>query len=987
MATRKTDATAHAARPLGRFALAACLTLAASLLLAAIGAASAQADFGIAGFDGQITRQNGDPYTQAGGHPFAASTTIDLNQTTDSHGNPIPDGSLEHVSVGLPAGFVGDPEAIPTRCTAEQLQAGGDIFAPAACPASSQIGTTIVDFAELGPVNEPVYNMVPPPGLPAQFAFKAVSAVVHLNPTVRTGGDYGLTVDVADISQAIPILGTSLTIWGTPADPAHDGERGSCLGLFGPTGDQCPTDAPLKPFLTLPTACTPPGVGLETTLHADSWQGESDDASFFSHLPPNFPDPAAPGPQQGPTGCDRLPFDPSITVQPTSEQADSPTGLHVDLHLPQNENPDGLAEAHLKKATVQLPAGMAVNPSAADGLAGCTQAQIDLSGPDPATCPDASKVGSVEIDTPLLDHPLDGSVYLATQGTNPFNSLLALYIAVSDPQTGLVVKLPGKVSPDPQTGQLETTFDNNPQLPFSDLKLDFFVGSRASLVTPPSCGTYQVDSSFVPWSAADPNNPTPSEIADRTSSFDVTTGPGGGPCPDYLDPARFTPGFSAGTTVPLAGGSTGFVLTVTRPDGQQSLKRIHLDLPPGVVAKLAGVPRCPQSAITPGIDGSTSCPAGSQIGTVNVGAGAGSTPFFLTDQPVYLTDGYNGAPYGIAIDTHAVAGPLDLGHVVVRSTLNVDPDDAQVHIDSEQLPWILQGIPLHIRKVAVNIDKPGFMVNPTHCNPMTVSGTVTGGGQDFDNPADDTVKPVSDHFQVGGCGALGFSPHLSGAILNGTQGIHRSDHPNLSFNLHATPGDANLASAAVTLPQAFQIDQANLGNICSETQLANEECAGRNTVGTASARTPLLDSTLSGPVYAVSGSGGLPKLAVILNGPPADPVHLLVRGITDTVGARIRNTFPLVPDTPITDFTLTLNGGPQGYLVNNTNVCGATKAKKKGRKAQAAKKRKKRRATSLRANAFFVAQNGDTLSQKVPISANCPKAKKKSRHARHRKHH
>src|SRR4029077_16146275 len=310
------------------------------------------------------------------------------------------------------------------------------------------------------------------------------------------------------------------------------------------------------------------------------------------------------------------------------------------------------------------------------------------------------------------------------------------------------------------------------------------------------------------------------------------------------------------------------------------------------------------------------CPAGSQIGTVNVGAGSGS-PFFVKDQPVYLTDGYAGAPYGIAIDTHALAGPFDLGHVVVRSTLRVDQDDAQVHIDSENLPSVLQGIPLRIRSIAVNINKPGFILNPTNCNPMAVTGTVTGGGANFDNPADDTVKPVSTPFQVAGCGGLPFNPSLSGAILNGAQGIHRSDHPNLQFNLGYQPNNANLAAVSVLLPQAFQIDQANLGNICSETQLATNECAGRNTVGTASATTPLLGSTLSGPVYAVSGSGGLPKLAVILRGPPTDPIALVVRGITETVGARIKNTFPLVPDAPVTSFNLTLNGGPAGYLVNN----------------------------------------------------------------------
>jgi hypothetical protein len=708
-------------------------------------------------------------------------------------------------------------------------------------------------------------------------------------------------------------------------------------------------------------------------MSADSWQhpGDVKTASSVSHDNSGNP--------LGADGCNKLQFDPSLSVQPDTSSADSPSGLHVDLHVPQAglQDPNGLAAANLKKAVVTLPAGTSVNPAAADGLGACSPAQIALTSPAPATCPDSSKVGTVEVDTPLLDHPVKGGVFVAQQSANPFGSLLAIYIAVNDPQTGIVVKLAGHVVPDPQTGQLQTTFDNNPQLPFSDFKLDFFGGPRAALATPETCGTYQTTSALSPWSAADPNNPTPGETRTPSDSFAIASGPGGGPCPDLTDPSKFTPGFQAGTLSPSAGQYSPFLLKVTRPDGQQYLKQIHIDMPPGLVANLNGVPRCSQAQITPGIGGSTSCPAGSQIGTVTVGAGAGSSPFFLKDQPVYLTDGYGGAPYGVAIDTQAVAGPFDLGHVVIRSTLNVDKDDAQVHIDSENLPDILQGIPLRIRSVAVNIDKPHFILNPTNCNPMTVTGSVTGGGADFNAPGDDTVKPVSTPFQVGGCSSLGFNPSLSGAILNGTQGIHRSDHPNLQFNLGYHPGDANLAAVSVLLPQAFQIDQANLGNICSETQLATNECAGRNTVGTASATTPILGSTLSGPVYAVSGSGGLPKLAVILHGPPTDPITLVVRGITSTVGARIQNTFPLVPDAPVNNFTLTLNGGAGGYLVNNTNVCGK-RVKRHGKK--------KLVRTPLTADAQFTAQDGDTLAQSVPISAQCPKAKKKSRKAGHRRH-
>jgi hypothetical protein len=927
------------------------------------------AGFGINQFNFDVLDQDRQPYTQAGGHPYEVEVDTFFNLRSDSGGNVTPDGLVKDVNVSLPPGLVGDPTAAP-QCPVSVLQSfaahPGD---QTSCPTSSQIGSiTIHSSASFGQglLGIPVYNLVPQAGLPAQFGFVYSGFVSIIDNSVRTGSDYGLDSGVGNITTFLPVKDTELTLWGVPADSSHTADR-SCNG--SPTGigsgGGCTSSAPPLPLFTNPTSCSGPQT---VTARADSWQNVGSFVNKSATLPAI-------------TGCDKLQFKPSLSLQPDTGSADSAAGVNVDLKLPPDglQNKNGVSASNLKKAVVTLPPGLTVNPSAADGLDACTPAQIGLNDASDPTCPDASKVGTADVHTPLLPDHLQGSLYLATPHDNPFDTLLAGYLVAKG--DGVLLKLAGRFDTDPTTGQITATFDQNPQQPFDDLKLNFFGGARAPLATPETCGTYTTNSQFTPWSTPD--------VPDATSSdsFQITSGPNGGPCPDLTDPSKFTPGFQAGTVSPQAGSYSPFALKITRPDGQQNLKQIHIDMAPGLVANLNGVPKCSQAQITPGVGGSTSCPAGSQIGTVTVGAGAGSGPFFLKNQPVYLTDGYDGAPYGIVIDTHAVAGPFDLGHVVIRSTLHVDQDDAQVHIDSENLPNILQGIPLRIRSVAVNIDRPNFILNPTNCNPMQITGSVTGGGANFSNPADDTVKPISTPFHVGGCGALGFSPHLSGTILNGTQGIHRSDHPNLQFNLGYTLGDANLAAVGVLLPQSFQIDQANLGNICSETQLATQECAGRNPVGTASATTPILGSTLSGPVYAVSGSGGLPKLAVILHGPPADPVKLLVRGITSTVGARILNTFPLVPDAPVSNFQLTLNGGPTGYLVNNTNVCGASssKHKKKGRKAVAAKKRKKKSASAaLTADAFFTAQDGDTRSQSVPISAQCPKAKK-SRKAAHKR--
>jgi hypothetical protein len=923
--------------------------------------------FGPDSFGNLIAGPDGLPDTQAGGHPYELTTRLGLNSvlrsSPENAGGSTPQVTSVHdvkdVVVDLPLGLLGGALAAPT-CTLVQLSSqsqGGS----GGCPSDTVVGHVRTDPSVATSVNGSINNLVPEHGVAAEFGYVDVLGGAHVlyARVVPTSAGYLLRVTAHDVPQVI-LTNIVTTFFGNPA--AKDGSGNTPVAMF-----------------TNPSHCD--GQPLTTTVHMDSWQSPG---SFNADGTPDLSDPnwvSATSSSPPVTGCNLLHFNPTISVQPDATSADSPSGLDVELKVPQSTDPDVLATPPLRKAVVTLPQGVSVNPAAADGLGACSPAQIDLASAAEPTCPDSSKVGTVQLQSPLLPGTLTGSIFLATQNDNPFNSLLAGYIVVDDPTTGVVIKIPGKLTPDPNTGQITGVFDNNPQFPFSDLKLHFFGGNRGELATPQTCGTYTTTSELTPWSAPDSGPPaTPSD------SFQVTSGPNGGPCPNLTDPNQFTPGFQAGTLNPQAASYSPFLLKVTRPDGQQFLKQIHLDLPPGLVANLNGVPRCSQAQITPGVGGSTNCPSGSQIGTVTVGAGAGSSPFFLKNQPVYLTDGYNGAPYGIAIDTHAVAGPFDLGHVVIRSTLSVDKDDAQVHIDSDQIPDILQGIPLRIRSIAVNVDRPGFILNPTNCNPMALTGTVTGGGADFNAPGDDTVKPVSTPFQVAGCGSLPFNPRLSGAILNGAQGIHRSDHPNLQFNLAYTPGDANVASVAVTLPQSMQIDQANLGNICSETELAQNQCAGRNTVGTASATTPLLDSTLSGPVYAVSGSGGLPKLAVILDGPAADPVNLLVRGITDTVGARIRNTFPLVPDTPVSDFNLTLNGGHQGYLVNNTNVCAGAKGKSK----KAKRKAKRLRKTNLTADAFFTAQDGDTRSQSVPISAQCPKAKKSkksNRHARHRKHH
>ncbi len=882
---------------------------------------------GLAGLGASFTASDGSPVTQAGSHPF--QFTVDTGFSTVNPGgeNGFLYGTepLKDVKVKLPEGVVVDPSATPVLCTESQLES------LKGCPEASQVGLVTVLTNIDGPqrLYDALYNMVPPPGAPAALGFDAIfKTYVHLIGGVDTAGNYSLTADTNDIlaKPTNPILAVRTQLWGSPTDPSHDSMRGSCAdSRENQLVTFCPTAPSRKPFLTMPSKCSGP---LSTSASADSWEHPG----VFKSRTATTQD--ANGNPVGVSHCASLDFSPTISLQPDTTAADSPSGLNVDLRIPQTSDTGSLAEATLKKAIVDLPVGMTVNPSLADGLDACTAAQVGLGTAAPAGCSDASKVATVEITTPLLDHPLEGSVFLAKQNDNPFNTLLAGYIAVNDPASGVVIKLPGKIDADPFTGQLHATFDNNPQLPFSELKVNFFGGQRGALVTPPTCGHYAIISALSPWSAVDPDNPTAAETKTSTSSFDITTGPDGGPCPDLTDPARFTPGFSAGTVSPLAGSYSPFVLKLTRPPGQQEIKQVDATLPPGLTAKLAGIPRCAQADITPGLGGSTNCPAGSQVGTVTVGAGAGSTPFFLADQPVYLTDGYDGAPFGLAIDTHALAGPFDLGHVVVRTKLSIDPVTAQASGVSEPLPSIIQGIRLHIRSVTLKLDRSSFVLNPTSCAAQTVVGQITGGGASYADPADDTAKGVTARFQVGGCSDLSLSPKLAIA-LTGKGQTTDDKHPGLHATLSQPVGQANLKKVVVSLPLSLALDPDNANGLCEFADGSKVEptCPKASIVGKVTARTPILDQPLTGPVYFVKNirkdpkSGReirtLPKLVIPLTG--ENGLRLNLVGTSNVVDNRLVTTFDNIPDAPVSDFTVDIDGGKSGILVvSGTDICKAT---------------------------------------------------------------
>jgi len=887
---------------------------------------------GAAGLSDSITNADGSPDTQAGSHPYQTAVNFGVSTGVSNEEFPIEDP--QELTVNLPAGLAVNPNATPVRCTEAQLESdpsGG-------CPVDSAVGTDVVDIGLFGipdPFSSAVYNMVPPAGVPAEFGFAlgGLGVFEHLTGSVRTGGDYGLTATINPLIQEAGILHSTVTLWGNPSDPSHDAERGPCA--HEGTDGTCPVSPSLTPLLTMPSTCSGP---LTTTASMNSWQHPGTFLSASAQTTDSSGNPV------GVTGCDNLDFTPSITVQPDTSVADSPSGLHVDLSVPQPQNQQGLAEGNLKTAVVTLPAGMSVNPSAAAGLASCTPTQIGLDNASEPSCPDASKIGSVQVDTPLLPDPLQGGIYVAQQNNNPFRSLLAIYVTAE--ADGALIKLAGHVVADPVTGQLTTTFDNNPQLPFTDFKLDFFGGPRGVLATPESCGTYTASSSLSPWSG------TPAVT--RSDAFDISSGCMSG----------FSPAFAAGTQNAQAGAYAPFVLSFSRSDTDQNFSGLSVQLPPGLLAKLAGVQECSDAQVATAASdtgaqeqANPSCPAGSQVGTVTTSAGTGPDPTSLTGN-AYLTGPYKGAPYGIAVVVPAVAGPYDLGTVVVRQALFIDPETAQVTDVSDPFPTILQGIQLRIRSVAIDLNRPDFTVNPTSCNPMSVTGTLTSTG--------DLTYAGDSHFQVGGCQDIGFSPKLKLA-LTGKGKTKSGDHPTLTATLTDPAGQANIRMAKVALPLSLALDPNNSNNVCpfATAQAVHGGpvgCSASTIVGTATAVTPLLSQPLTGNIYLVQGirtnAQGqqiktLPSLLVPLRG----QIALDLRAQTSVSGGKLVTTFPTIPDAAVSSFTLKINGGKKGLLVvtgRGLNICQKNQV----------------------GTANFGAQSGKTTAGNMTLSTPCGKPAK-----------
>ncbi len=922
------------------------------------------APFGVDQFAFETTGVDGALDPQAGDHPDAQTTTIALNTVfgeVDGHAGPYNAAQeARDIAVELPLGFSGDPLAV-AQCPQNDLTDGEGQLASegryhTSCPAASRVGTIQLVWAGgTRPEPFPVYNVVPEHGYPAELGFNAgLAQPFYLYASlVPSAAGYRLrVVTPGALRSGFDVEEISLTIFGAPGE--RDGTGGSAA------------------FITNPAACS--GTPLGANLEIDSWEGASASAEATA-----YPDV---------TGCNLLQgvaaFDPSIEVQPETTQADAPAGYQVDLRIPQASQVFGaLATPPLRNATVALPPGVSISPAAASGpnaLEGCTPGQIDLQGMElgaghpggnnspyddglmhasPGHCPEGSRIGTVQVKTPVLASPLQGHLFLAqpqcggasqpecTEAAAEEGKLVGLYLEAEG--SGVIVKLPGSVEVggygphSAQTGlapgQLRTRFQENPQLPFEDLKIALTGGDRASLANPQTCGTAMTSSVLEPWSA-----PASGPSATPSWAFQVTGCDAGMP---------FGPSFSAGTVTPSAGGFSPFTLTLGRHDGEQDLSGVTVSIPPGLLGMLSRVQLCGEPQAAQG-----TCGQNSLIGHTQVAVGSGSQPLWVSGS-VYLTGPYKGAPFGLSVVVPAIAGPFNLGNVIVRSAIHVDPHTSALTIATDPLPQFLDGIPLRIKTVNVTVDKPGFVFNPTNCNQSQVTGILTA--------AQGASVDVASPFAVGGCANLPFKPSFKVSTAAKTS---KKNGASLDVRVTSSPGQANIGKVAVSLPKQLPSRLTTIQQACTEAAFAANPstCPAGSDIGTATAKTPVLSAPLTGPAYLVShGGAAFPDLVVVLQG---EGVTLDLVGSIDIKHGITSSAFNTVPDAPISSFELSLPEGP------HSGLAAVVPAKAKGNLC----------GQSLVMPTTLTGQNGAQIKQSTKIAVNgCPKAKQKKSKPKHKK--
>jgi hypothetical protein len=821
--------------------------------------------------------------SQAGSHPFAWRTTVLFGR------EGVGTGGLKDLRIRVPAGLIGTPRLLP--------ECDHAAFLVNACPDSTALGLlSVLSEGGLGGesslpilVQAPVFNIEPLPGNGAELGAFPVAVNVALPLTIAidlsASDPARLLASLTNVSQVVPIFGYQLTLWGRPADPGHDLYRGHCgatyeIGLeaFQPlsTGT-CPFTAADSAFLTLPTSCQARDAEFEAT----AWSA------------PTLPFTAALPNALQPSGCGSLSYSPGLRATPTTAAASAPTGLDLDFEAldPGIASAGGRAAADTRSATLELPPGMTVNPPVGSGLVGCAPAEVaaELPDSDPATgCPEAAKIGTASVETPLFEKPVAADVYVAAPEDNPFGSLLALYLVLRDPERGVVLSLPIQVDADPATGRLTARFDRIPELPLSHLSLRLNSGPHAPLATPAGCGTHAIEYSLAPSSGNPP-------LTGR-ESFETASGCG----------AAFAPEVSAGTESNAGGTAAPFVLDLRAAAAAPNLESLRVTLPPGLAADLSAAAICPEAGAPSG-----SCPAESRLGFARVALGAGPEPLWVPggvvpDSGVYLAGPYSGAPYSLVVSVPGRAGPFELGRVVLRGPVEIDPSTGQISVGFGDLPQIRDGIPLHYRAVRLVLDRPGFVRNPTSCEPERVVLTATA--------ATGAVATTSARFQAADCGALGFRPRLA-VGLSGALG--RNGHPRVEVRLRPRDGEANLSAASFDLPRGQLLDTRRIRALCAR-ELPPANCPAKSRLGHVTLRSPLLREPLRGAIHLRAPSHRYPDLVAEVEG---GGVRFVVQGRTGSARGRIRVRLHDLPDIPLSQAAIVLAGGRRGIVVNSAGLC------------------------------------------------------------------
>jgi hypothetical protein len=877
------------------------------------------------GFDANIYEGN-QPATQAGSHPTELTFNVDFDGT-----GPAGENALRNLSLELPPGLFENPTALgQAYCSAKEFAAPRSSPWEASqsgesCADKTQIGTLTVRSSAGGAETRTfgLFNLIPKRGEPGKLGASPYGEPLLFVPSIRQAeGEYGITLRAADVPQGLHASGLSVVLWGNPWSVANNEQRGNCLNEVEPSfgWSKCSVGPPSKSgsephaYLTLPTSCEEP---MDFVAAASSWQQSGELTRSTSG-------------KASLSGCEKLEFQPHATAQLSNPRASSPSGYSFDIEVDTHGVTDpacfagptfatGCAPTPVRKAVVTLPEGVSINPSVGAGLGVCSRAQYEV-GETPgsafgAGCPSESKIGDFSVESPIVSGPIAGSIYLAAPHDNPFGSLLAVYLVAKSIPRGILVKVAGELSPDPVTGSLTATFDKLPQLPYSDLSIRFREGQRSPLATPPSCGQVSTEADLTPW--RDPN-----VIRHESLPAAITAGVGGGSCPAGLAP--FAPGAKGGMLSSRAGAYTPFYMRLTREVNEQEIVSYSAQFPPGLLGKIANIPYCPEAAIEAARRNSgvaerdrPSCPAASLIGRTTSGYGVGSVLAYAPGN-LYLAGPYRGSAFSVVAVDSALVGPFDLGVVIVRSAVRIDPTTAQASIDAtgtDPIPHIIDGIPIHLRDIRAYIDRPNFTLNPTSCEKFTIASAMNGAGLVFGDPADNTLATATAPFQAFDCASLGFRPRID---LKMKGGVKRGSYASLRVVVRPRPGDANIRSAQVTLPPSLFLEQGNIKTICTKAQFAVHNCPKGSIYGHVRAFTPLLEAPMEGPAYLRSSSHTLPDLVFALRG---HGVEVDVAGRIDSSKGGIRGTFPTIPDAPVSKFVLKMNAGKRGVLVNAENLC------------------------------------------------------------------